>query len=32
MVIVSGFHYVNRIGFMITEVPYDEETEVKLDL
>jgi hypothetical protein len=32
MYIISGFHYVNRIGFMVTEVPYDEETEVKLDL
>ena len=32
MVIVSGFHLVNRMGFMVTEVPYTEETEVKLDL
>ena len=32
MVIVSGFRFVNRMGFMVTEVPYTEETEVKLDL
>jgi len=30
--IVSGFHYVNRIGFMITKTPYNEEIEVKLDI
>lgn len=29
--IVSGFHYVNRQGFLITEVPYEHETEVKID-
>ena len=29
--IVSGFHYVNRQGFLITEVPYEFETEVKID-
>ena len=27
---VSGFHYVNRIGFMVTEKPYTKDTEVKL--
>lgn len=32
MCILSGFHIVNRIGFMITEVPYDHDIEVKLDL
>jgi hypothetical protein len=32
MYIVSGFHLVNRIGFMVTEVPYTEEIEIKLDL
>lgn len=29
--IVSGFHYVNRQGFLITEVPYEHETEVKIE-
>lgn len=28
--IISGFHYVNRQGFIITEKPYDQETEVKI--
>lgn len=30
--IVSGFHYVNRIGFMVTEKQYKEELEVRLDI
>ena len=31
-VIVSGFHYVNRVGFFITEKPYEdgEDIDVKL--
>jgi hypothetical protein len=29
--IISGFHYVNRQGFIVTENPYEEETEVKID-
>ena len=29
--IISGFHYVNRQGFLITEVPYEQETEVKIE-
>ena len=28
--IVSGFHYVNRIGFLVTELPYSGEIEIKL--
>lgn len=31
MYIVSGFHIVNRIGFLITKESYKVETEVKLD-
>lgn len=27
----SGFHYVNRIGFLVCEVEYTEELEIKLD-
>lgn len=27
----SGFHIVNRIGFLITEEEYKEETEVKIE-
>lgn len=30
--IVSGFHRVNRMGFIVTEVPYTEDIEVKLDI
>ena len=29
--IVSGFHIINRIGFFITEIPYDTDTEVKIE-
>lgn len=29
--IVSGFHYVNRIGFLVTEIPYEKDTEIKID-
>ncbi|WP_026820029.1 hypothetical protein [Arthrobacter castelli] len=25
--IISGWHYVNNIGYMVTEEPWDEETE-----
>jgi len=31
MFILSGMHLVNRLGFLITEKPYDEETEVIFD-
>ena len=29
--IISGFHYVNREGFIVTEKPYEQETEIKLN-
>lgn len=29
--ILSGFHLVNRIGYLITEEPWEEETEVSCD-
>lgn len=25
-VITSGFHYVNRIGYYLTEIPWDDDT------
>ena len=28
---VTGFHLVNRLGFLVTEESYEEESEVKLD-
>jgi len=28
---VTGYHYVNRIGYLITKTPITEEFEVKLD-
>lgn len=28
---ITGFHYVNRLGFLVTEEPYEEEIEVELD-
>jgi hypothetical protein len=31
MYYVAGFHYVNRIGFLVCEVEYTEELEIKLD-
>jgi hypothetical protein len=31
MYYVTGFHYVNRIGFLVCEVEYTEEMEIKLD-
>lgn len=31
MYIISGFHYVNRMGFIITEHPYEEEMEIKIE-
>jgi len=31
MYYVTGFHYVNRIGFLVCEVEYTEELEIKLD-
>ena len=29
--IASGFHRINRVGFLITEEEYEEEYEVELD-
>jgi len=29
--IVSGAHFVNRMGYMITEHPWTEDTEVEVD-
>jgi hypothetical protein len=26
----SGYHYVNRIGYYITEVPYEEDTQYEI--
>jgi hypothetical protein len=31
MYILSGYHLVNRMGFLILDKPYEEEFEVKLD-
>ena len=31
MYYVTGFHLVNRIGFLVTKEPYTEELEVKTD-
>lgn len=31
MYYITGFHYVNRIGFLVCEVEYAEELEIKLD-
>jgi len=31
MFYLSGYHVVNRIGYLITEEEWEEETEVKLD-
>ena len=28
--ISSGYHYVNRIGYYVCEVPYDEDTEYEI--
>ena len=28
----SGFHRINRLGFLITEEPYTEEIEVRMNL
>jgi hypothetical protein len=28
---VSGYHLVNRLGYLILDKPYTEEFEVKLD-
>ena len=28
LVITNGFHYVNRIGFMVTEVAYNENEDI----
>lgn len=30
--ILSGFHLINRIGFMVTEIPYEKDIEIKLEL
>jgi len=31
MFYITGFHYVNRIGFLVTEEEYTEETEVIIE-
>ena len=31
-VTTNGFHYVNRIGYFITTVPAEEDTEYEIDL
>lgn len=31
MYYVSGFHWVNRLGFIVTNEPYKEDTEVELE-
>ena len=31
MFYVAGFHYVNRLGFIVCEVEYAEEMEIQLD-
>lgn len=28
--LISGFHIVDRVGYIVTEVPWEEETEVKI--
>lgn len=28
---VSGFHFVNRLGYLILDKPYEFEFEIKLD-
>lgn len=30
--LVSGFHYVNRFGYFITEIPFDEGEEIEIIL
>ena len=29
--IVSGLHFVNRIGYFVTDVPWEHNTQVQLD-
>ena len=31
-VVTNGFHYVNRLGYFITTVPAEEDTEYEIDL
>lgn len=32
LLVISGFHYVNRFGYFITEEPYEEENiEILID-
>lgn len=30
--IYNGYHWVNRLGYFVTEVPYPEDTEFEVDL
>jgi hypothetical protein len=30
--VMSGYHWVNRIGYYVCEVPYDEDTEYEIML
>jgi len=31
-VIVSGYHYVNRMGYFITEVPFSGDETIEIDI
>ena len=31
-VVSEGYHFVNRLGYYITELPYEEDTEYEVDL
>ena len=31
MYVISGFHWLNRLGFLVTEVPYENDIEVLID-
>jgi len=31
LVIVTGFHFVNRVGYFVTEIPWAEDSVVDLD-
>lgn len=29
--VITGYHYINRLGYFVTEVEYEEEMEVLID-
>jgi hypothetical protein len=31
-VVSEGYHFVNRLGYYITELPYEDDTEYEIDL